>query len=75
MRVEVGGNGSGTTVGLNHFVLALVDGASPTIFFAVGHGVAHRNAAHELAYTRPLSSLMFGEDEVEVVGEEEEAVE
>ena len=53
-------------------VFAMVNGAGGTVGFVIAHGVAHRNAAHEIANPaccRPHSRAGRGE----TVGEEEEA--
>lgn len=46
-------------VKLNHFVLALVDRTFHIICFVVVHGVAYREATHEIADPREVGPLVF----------------
>ncbi len=56
-------------------VFAMVNGAGGTVGFVIVHGVAHRNAAHEIANPWLAAARILAQDEVKTVGEEEESVE
>lgn len=59
----------------NHFVFALIDGAFNSVSFVVVHGVAYREASHEVGDPWLAGAEIFAQDEVEVIGVESEGME
>ena len=59
----------------NIFVFTKVDGPFDTVGFVVVHGVAYAKATHEIGDPGFFTPEIFAQDEMEMVGEEEEGVE
>ena len=58
----------------SHFVFATIDCANSSIGFVVIHGVADREAAHQIANSGLVGADIFPQHKVKVVGKEEKAV-
>ena len=54
-------------------VFAMVNGAGGTVGFVIAHGVAHRNAAHEIANPGLLAARILAQDEVKRSGRRRKA--
>lgn len=60
---------------LNLLIFALINRAFDAIRFVVIHSVTHAHAAQEIADPRVITTEIFADDKVKMVGEEEEGVE
>ncbi len=74
--VKIGDEGTSSRGGKgSHFVLTFVDGTGSAVFLTVGHGIADGDPPHEFANPSLTAASVFGEHQVEMVGEEEETME
>lgn len=67
--------GEQVLLNVDHFVFTLVDSTFDTVGFVVVHGIAHGEATHEVGDTGSFAPEVFAQDEVKMIGKQEEGME